>query len=222
MPFFCELLARRERILKGVEMKTAKVLFIFVVASTFMLTACGSAAPAAEPAPVVEQPTAVVQPTSPPPPPQPTVALVEPQPAAPAQPQYAAFCEAAAPTGCEAPAVTMIDNKYCVNKVPYAIMSVAAGTTYQSQDPDMECVDQMNSDGTLRVTCHSISGKQLWSYDMKVCNGSCTAPALQMGTGQCPEGYGFDAANQCCSAPSPSSSDGCSIYKVDLGACPEG
>ncbi len=195
-------------------MKTARFLFVFVMFAAFLLAACGGPAPAPEPTPVVEQPP-VVEPTVPPPP-----APVEPPPAEPTQPQYAPFCQAA-PAGCEAPTVTMIDNKYCIEKVPYAIMSVPAGTTYESQDPDMQCVDQMHSDGTLRVTCHSVSKKQLWSYDLKVCNGSCSAPALQMGTGQCPEGYGFDPAGQCCAAPSPASGDGCTMYRVDLGACPE-
>ena len=139
-------------------------------------------------------------------------------PVEPAQPQYAPLCQAAA-TGCEAPAVRLLDNQYCIDKVPYAILSVPAGTTYESQDPDMECVDQLHNDGDLRVTCHSISGKDLWSYDLKLCNGACSAPALEIGTGQCQEGYGYDAANQCCAASVPSRDDGCSIYKVDLGVC---
>lgn len=199
-------------------MKAARFLFISVVVATVLLTACGGPAPAAEPAPVVEQPPVVVEPTNPPP----VVEPVEPAaPAEPAQPQYAPFCEAAAATGCEAPTITLIDNKYCIEKVPYAIMSVPAGTTYESLDPDMVCVDQLHSDGNLRVTCHSVTSKQLISYDLKVCNGACSAPALEMGTGQCPEGYGYDPANMCCSAPSPSSGDGCTTYTVDLGGCPE-
>jgi hypothetical protein len=139
-------------------------------------------------------------------------------PVEPTQPQYAPLCQAAA-TGCEAPAVTLLDNQYCIDKVPYAIMSVSAGTTYESQDPDMECVDQLHNDGDLRITCHSLSGKDLWSYDLKLCDGACSAPVLEMATGQCQEGYGYDAANQCCVAPAPSSGDGCTIYKVDLGVC---
>jgi hypothetical protein len=115
----------------------------------------------------------------------------------------------------------MLDNKYCIEKVPYAIMAVPAGTTYESLDPDMACVDQMHSDGTLRVTCHSVTSKQLISYDLKLTNGTCSAPALQMGTDQCQEGYGYDAANQCCAAPSPASGDGVTTYTVDLGACPD-
>ena len=192
-------------------MKTARILFAFVVATLFLLTACGGGAPA-EPAPAPEQPPAAVQPTAEPA--QPAV----PAPPEPTQPQYAPFCDAA-PAGCEAPTVEMLDNRYCVDKVVYAIMSVPAGSTYESLDPDLTCVDQLHSDGNLRVTCHSISGKQLWSYDLKVCDSACAAPALQMGTGQCPDGYGYDGANLCCAAPSPASSDGCIIYKVDLGAC---
>jgi len=195
-------------------MKIVRYLFIFIVVAAFALVACDVQTPAAESAPIVEQP----QEPAPTPIP-PTVAQVEP--AAPAEPQYAPFCEAAAATGCAAPTVDMLDNKYCIEKVPYAIMSVPAGTTYQSLDPDLECVDQLHNDGSLRVTCHSLSSKQLWSYDLQFCNGACSAPALQMDTGQCPEGYGYDSASMCCSAPAPASGDGCTTYTVDLGACPE-
>ncbi|MDK1119571.1 MAG: hypothetical protein QGM50_12395 [Anaerolineae bacterium] len=190
-------------------MKTNRVLFVFALATLFLLTACGGAAPP-EPAPVVEQPPA----TQPP-------ATVEPTaPPAPTQPQYAPFCQAAS-TGCEAPTVEMLDNKFCVKKWPYAIMSVPAGSTYEPLDERLECQDQLHADGNLRITCNDIEGRQLYSYDLKVCNGACTAPALEMGTGQCPDGYGYDSANLCCAAPAPSGGDGCTTYTVDLGACPD-
>ncbi|MFL7869767.1 MAG: hypothetical protein AB8I58_13120 [Anaerolineales bacterium] len=197
-------------------MKTARFLFGFVVTTLFLLTACGGSAPT-EPAPVEQLPVtgstvapATVEPTN----------TIEPPTPEPTQPQYAPFCDRP-PAGCEAPTVEMLDNKYCISKVPYAIMSVPFDTTYESLDLDLQCVDQMHSDGSLRVTCHSVTGKELWSYDLKVCNGSCSAPALQMGTGQCPEGYGYDPTSMCCAAPSPASGDGCTTYTVDLGACPQ-
>jgi hypothetical protein len=196
-------------------MKTNRFVFVIVALIALLLAACGGPAPAATPTTVVEQPP-VVEPTVPP---EPTAAPLEPAAAEPTQPQYAPFCQSA-PSGCEAPTVSVLDNRYCIEKVPYVIMSVAAGTNYESQDPDLQCVDQMHSDGTLRVTCHSVTGKELWSYQLQLCNGACSVPALQMGTGQCPDGYGYDPANTCCAAPAPASNDGCTMFQVDLGACP--
>ena len=73
-------------------MKTARILFVFMIATLFLLTACGGGAPA-EPAPVVEQPP-VTEPTVEPAPVEPTQA-VEPAAPEPTQPQYAPFCDAA-------------------------------------------------------------------------------------------------------------------------------
>lgn len=198
-------------------MKTARFMFVFA-AATILLVSCGGLAPVDEQAPIVEQPQEPA-PTSVPPtsvPAEPASAV-----AVSTQPQYAAFCEATDQTGCQVPTVDMLDNKYCIEKVPYAIMAVPAGTTYEALDPDMTCVDQMHSDGHLRITCHSVTSKELWSYDLKVCNGACKAPALQMDTGQCPAGYGYDPNNLCCAAPVPASGDGCTTYTVDIGACAE-
>ena len=197
-------------------MKTARVLFVFVVAALFLLTACAGSTPT-EPTPAEQLP--VTGPTATPAPVEPTN-TVEPPTPVPTQPPYAPFCDTS-PAGCETPTVKMLDNKYCIAKIPYAIMSVPFDTTYESPDPDLQCIDQMHSDGSLRLTCHSATGKELYSYDIKVCNGACSAPALQIGTGQCPEGYGYDPANMCCAAPIPASGDGCTTYTVDLGACPK-
>jgi len=174
-------------------MRNARIFIVLAACAAILLTACGGGAAAAEePAPIEAQQ---------------------------AEPQYAPFCETAS-SGCEKPTVEMLDNKYCVEKKPYAIMSVPAGSTYESLNPDMVCVDQMHSDGSLRVTCSSATNKELWSYDLKVCNSACSAPALQIGTGQCQDGYGYDPINQCCTQPPAGGDDGCTIYRVDIGGCP--
>lgn len=195
-------------------MKTPRFLFLFLVVAV-LAASCGGPPPVPEPT-ASGEPSPVVEPATPLPTPEPVEA--SPVISTSTQPQYAPFCETAS-TGCEAPTVTMLDNKYCIEKVPYAIMSVPAGTTYTTEDPDFQCVDQMHSDGTMRVTCHSLTGKELWSFDLQLCNSACSPPALQMETGQCQEGYGYDPVNQCCAAPAPASNDGCTIYQVDLGAC---
>jgi hypothetical protein len=198
-------------------MKTPRFLFVVATVASFLWGACAGPPSTPEPTAAVEQslqPT-VVKPTIPPP----TTSPIVP-PTGPTQPQYAPFCESA-PPACGAPIVTILDTSYCVDKVPYAIMSVQPGTTYETPDLDFQCVDQMHSDGTMRVTCHSVTGKQLWSFDLQFCNSACNTPALQMGTGQCPEGYGYDSAKTCCAVPVPANADGCTVYQVDLGACPD-
>ena len=193
--------------------------FLFVFAAAFFLAACGERPSIPETGNTMEQVTPE-EPTALPPASEEVTeeVVVSPVALTATQTRFAPFCESV-PGGCEAPTVTMLDNRYCIEKVPYAIMSVPAGTTYETFDIDFQCVDQMHSDGTMRVTCHSITGKELWSYDLQVCDSACNVPVLQTGNAQCPEGFGFDQANQCCAAPAPASSDGCTIYQVDLGAC---
>lgn len=201
-------------------MKTPRFLPVILAAAVFWVAACGGTPPAAEPTTILEEPpveeVVVKEPTAEVPITGPAEAsTVEPTPT---PPNYAPYCEVAS-NGCEAPVVTMLDNSYCVEKVPYAIMSVPAGTTYESEELDFQCRDQMHSDGTMRVTCHSVTGKQLTSFNLELCNSACSQPVLQMGSRQCPDGYGYDPANSCCAAPPPPNSDGCTVYKVDLGAC---
>lgn len=201
-------------------MKMPRFLTELLAVISFLLAACGGNPPAVEATATREQPpveqTPVEEPTTQLPATKPVESLTALP--TPTQPQYAPFCEIAS-DGCESPVVTMLDNSYCVEKIPYAIMSVPAGTTYESEELEFQCRDQMHSDGTMRVTCHSVTGKQLTSFELQLCNSACNVPALQMGTGNCPDGYGYDSSNSCCAAPPPASSDGCTVYKVDLGAC---
>ena len=71
-------------------------------------------------------------------------------------------------------------------------------------------------DGKTVITCF---GKELYRFDLKLTNTACGGASLQTGTGQCQEGYGFDAAQQCC-APVGGDSAGSVVVSVELGACP--
>jgi hypothetical protein len=112
----------------------------------------------------------------------------------------------------------MGDNSYCNEKQVYAIMSAPGNTSYESTDPAMKCVDQVHADGSLRITCW-VPGEQLMAYDMKVCNTECAAPTLDMNSDQCQEGYGYDAANQCCAQATSGGEAGCTLYTVNIGTC---
>lgn len=185
--------------------KTTFILTVTAVLLAVFASACGSPSAPASQAPQVAPP-AVSQPT-------------QNQPAAPAQ-SFAPVCQTTTASTCTAPAVSDTDvaNSTCVSKIPYQNIMVPPGTTFESLDPkgELKCQDSGTVvDGKKVITC---TGKQLWTYELKLTNSSCSAGNLATGTGQCQTGYGFDAAQNCCA---PVSSGGGSVtIKVNLGGCP--
>ena len=107
----------------------------------------------------------------------------------------------------------------CVKKVPYTNLVVDQGTTFEVLDKSGDFTCNQTSyvvDGKSVVSCY---GKQLWGFDVKLTNSSCGGANLTAGTGQCQEGYGYDAAQQCCS-PMGGDTAGSTVVRVELGACP--
>ena len=190
--------------------KTTYFLLATTVLVTLFASGCGgSAAPATQAAP----PPAEVVPTQAP------AEVVEPtqQPAATVQ-TFAPACQAAA--SCAAPEVkdTAPEETYCVEKIPYQNISVMPGTTFESLDPsgELKCQDAgVVVDGKNVLTC---TGKELWTYELKLTNSACAANALTTGASQCQDGLGYDAAQNCC-APLAATDAGSVTIKVNMGAC---
>jgi hypothetical protein len=160
------------------------------------------------------------------PPQQPEPVQVQPTqgaqaPAEPAAQTFAPVCQTGA-SGCSAPVVANEDanDGYCVKKIRYHNILVPPGTTFEPIDStgDFKCFDQNQvEDGMNVISC---TGDQLISYQLKLTNSSCGGGSnLQTGTGQCQDGYGFDATNQCCAALD-SGSGGSTTITVNIGACP--
>ena len=139
-------------------------------------------------------------------------------PTAPAE-QFAPLCQAS-PSTCTAPQVEEVD-KFCTNKVPYTLLAMPENSTFESLSPEMICNSEGIRGGNLNVTCR---GPELISFDLKICNPSCSQPTLVEDSNQCQAGYGFDAANGCCAPLPPAVSAGteeagCIIFQVDLRQC---
>ena len=186
-------------------MPNAKYM-IFVV-GLLIAVAATACAPAAAPA---TQPPAP-QPVEP--------AQQEPVAAVPAQPQTAPLCQGS--STCVAPDVTDIapDSGYCTEKIPYHNILVPDGTTWEELDSsgDFKCFDQNTFvDGKRVIAC---TGKELWSYQLALTGPGCGASNLVTETAQCQQGYGFDAAQQCC-APLAGGGGGAVTITVNMGACP--
>ena len=190
--------------------KTTYLLLATTVLVVLFASACGtSAAPATQAAP---PPTTA---------PVDVVAPATAQQPAPSVQAFAPACQAA--TSCAAPVVEEMDTEvtktYCVEKIPYQNILVPPGTAFETLDTsgDFKCKDSGTVEGGKTVlTC---TGKQLWAYELKLTNTACSASALTTGTGQCQDGLGYDAAQNCC-APLPSGDSGSVTIKVNIGDCP--
>jgi hypothetical protein len=108
-----------------------------------------------------------------------------------------------------APLVTE-KSRNCEKKHPYTTVSIPAGATFQSMDPEMTC----ETSGSVSVL--ACRGKDLIAYPLQVCS---PIPALEPSSaGQCPEGSGFDDSNQCCLKPA-SEDAGCVTFQVGMKDC---
>jgi len=167
---------------------------VFMTAALVLLVGLAACAPTAQANPVAPAP-AVGQP----------VAAVE----------FAPLCQGA--TSCQVPTAEQHEIE-CVNKMPYTNVLVEPGTAFEVLDKsgDFTCNDSGTVvDGKTVLTCF---GKELYAFDLKLSNVACGA-TLETGTGKCQEGYGFDAAQQCC-APAGADAPGSVVVSVELGACP--
>jgi hypothetical protein len=103
-------------------------------------------------------------------------------------------------------------NKVCVTKIPYTALRIPEGSTYTPVNPDLKCIEETTRDGFTVISC---TGKQLFSYDLKVCN----TPVLSAADlAQCSPDSTFNATDQCCAAIAPEEA-GCTTFKVDIRAC---
>jgi serine/threonine protein kinase len=134
-----------------------------------------------------------------------------------ATPAPAVTKSAASPLACAAgiaiptPAVKET-NKACVEKIPYTLISIPEGATFESLKPGLSCTIEKTSNGKSIISC---TGKQLFSYNLKVCVPPVVSSA---DSGKCSQGTTFNSANQCCLAVPPDGA-GCTIFKVDIRSC---
>jgi hypothetical protein len=116
---------------------------------------------------------------------------------------------------CSVPKVGML-SKFCVKKLPYTLLGIPPGSTFQPMDAELVCKDEGIRGEVRQVSC---TGRELYSYEIKVCDANCSGAQLEADSARCPDGYGYSAEAGCCALPS-TLEPGCVIYKVDIGACP--
>jgi hypothetical protein len=187
------------------------LLAAITVLVVILTAACSAPAPAAPTAAPSVPNTAATNPTAEP------LATVAPslQPTTGGNAQ-APICQAAATCQALNAEQTPLE---CVKKVPYTNVLVPPGTQFEVVDKSGSyvCNDSgVAVNGKEVLTCR---GTELHSFQLKLTNPSCTGAPLATGTGQCQQGYGYDAAQNCC-APVTGGSGGFAMVTVNLAGCP--
>lgn len=124
-----------------------------------------------------------------------------------ATPKFAPFCQPSSasvltptPFQCEIPLAEQ-SSAYCSNKVPYNLIVVNEGSTYESLSENIECSDADMIDGKQFLTC---TGPMGFPFELRVCDPACAIPTFPAGTSNCPQGYSFNDLLNCCEqAPQP-------------------
>jgi hypothetical protein len=196
---------------RSIMKKTTYLTIVMTVIVVLFASACGgTTVPAAQP-PVESAPTQAPVQAAP-------QAQAPAEQAAPAATTFAPACQAAA--SCAAPDVkdTVAAERYCVQKIPYQNILIDDGVVFEVLDPSkLTCADNGTKvDGKRVIECH---GTEAWSSQVKFTNTACNGASLQTGTGQCQEGLGYDAAQNCC-APLTSGDAGSITITVNMGECP--
>ena len=169
--------------------------------------------PVSTPAPQESSPTSVPPAASA----APTIQTVEsPSPAPSSTPSFAPVC-ATDPliAACAPPSAQTLD-RFCVEKIPYTLVAMPIGTTFEPVDPLLICKDEGIRGGSQVISCHS--SQELYTFDLVVCNSACSVSSLQVDGNQCANGFGFSETGQCC-WPIPGDDEGCALVHVEIGAC---
>jgi serine/threonine protein kinase len=127
---------------------------------------------------------------------------------------FAPFCPAEVVPQIAVPVVKET-NKTCTKKSPYTTIAIPQGSTFEPLSQGFSCANAGIVNGKLLISC---TGKQLFSFNLKVCNPPLNTPTPAPNTGKCPQGANYDATNQCCMDLSAKDA-ACTIFRVDLRAC---
>jgi tRNA A-37 threonylcarbamoyl transferase component Bud32 len=162
------------------------------------------------------------------PPPVPTATTTKPAPTqtalvvtatapptepAPATAAYAPVC---APGVIPEPILPAIGqpSSFCNKGYSVTQFTIPLGATFVPQEEGYICDPYGQPGGQQLIACH---GKNLTTFHLQVCIPLPT-PSTSNVVGACQSGTEYDYDHACCAPPKPADA-GCTIVKVDLGAC---
>ena len=137
-----------------------------------------------------------------------------------ATPEFAPFCEPDAasnlpPSQCQLP-IAEQSTVFCTNKIPYNLILINEGATYEVLSDGFNCSDAGMKDNKRMLTC---TGPMASSYELMVCDLACALPTIQAKVTQCPQDYTFDNLLGCCAQEPPSADQNCVLLELKTNVC---
>ena len=137
-------------------------------------------------------------------------------------PKFAPFCEPSSanvftptPLQCQMP-IAEQSSTFCSSKVPYNLILINAGSTYEISNEEITCSDAGMKGGKQILTC---TGPMASYFELRVCDPACAIPTFQAETTHCPQDYQFDEFLQCCEQRPQPIDQNCVVLKLQTKSC---
>ena len=135
-------------------------------------------------------------------------------------PKFAPFCEpssasVATPVQCQVP-IAEQSSVFCSSKIPYNLILINAGSTYETSSEDFSCKDGGMKGDKQILTC---TGPMALTYEIKVCDPSCAHPSFQPVTTRCPQDFYFNSDLGCCQQQPVPIDQNCVVLKLKTTSC---
>jgi len=137
-----------------------------------------------------------------------------------ATPEFAPFCEpddagSLTPSQCQLP-IAEQSSVFCTNKVPYNLILINEGATYEMLSENFKCSDAGMKDGRQMITC---TGPMTSVFELQVCDPACAIPTIQAEITQCPQGYNYNNLLGCCTQDPQAIGQNCVLLKLETKRC---
>ena len=134
--------------------------------------------------------------------------------------EFAPICEPGAalvptPAECQLP-IAEQRSVFCTHKVPYNLIVMNEGATYQVLSDSFRCLDEGVKDGKQRISC---TGPMSTSFELRVCDPACAVPTVQAEITGCPAGYVFNTVLGCCTQDLQPVDQGCIVLSLGTRSC---
>ncbi len=141
-------------------------------------------------------------------------------PTASPTPEFAPFCapdsvSVPTPAGCQLP-IAREGDSFCTRKVPYNLVFMNPGSTYETLSESFWCSDAGIQDGRQMITC---TGPMATSYEVRICDPACIVPTTAAGSPLCPSGYILDSLLECCAPEAQITQPNCVTLELKTKSC---